>query len=244
VEQAVREAAAQRVYFQATQMQSALSEGPLCLPHWNIYTSAEPTLQVCFTDHVPPDEHFKRWFGSPSADDITSIQNTFKNMWDDGASTAATAISKMVLDRKDFGNHCDTDKWFAYTDPPSGRFHICPKTLALKQQSETQCADFDAAEHIYYPAARTISFVLLHEMTHFDAVADDRLGLIEDWGKGPRACFALDDEQKQTNANNYAFEAAVGLHFLVCFTSYAPWATNLFGTILSLIATFLPFRQF
>ena len=111
------------------------------------------------------NDHFKRWFGSPDADDVTAIQNTFKNMYDDAAGTAATAVSKMVLDRKDFGNNCDTKDWFAYTTPDTGRFHICPKTFDLKQQDGTTCADFDQAVYIYYPSARTISFVMLHEMT-------------------------------------------------------------------------------
>jgi len=155
---------------------------------------------------APDNVHFKRFFGTQDADDTKAIQNTMANMYDNTAGTATETIKKMVLERKDFGDHCVKDGWFAYTDAATGHFHMCPKAIALKQNSETECGDFkrDYIDN----TARTLSFVMLHEFTHYDFVADDRIGAIIDNAITSVNCFNLDDEDKLENAQSYAFNAA------------------------------------
>jgi len=132
-------------------------------------------------------------------------------MYDNTAGTATETIKGMVLERSDFGNHCVTDGWFAYTDAETGHFHMCPKAIATKQNSETQCTDF--ARDYIDNTARTLSFVMLHEFTHYDDVTDDRIGLMQDHAITSVNCFNLDDEDKLENAQSYAFNAAVSLSY-------------------------------
>ncbi|KAI4646937.1 hypothetical protein J4E93_005161 [Alternaria ventricosa] len=160
---------------------------------------------------APDNVHFKRFFGTQGAADTTAIQNTMANMYDNTANTATETIKKMVLDRKDFGDHCVKDGWFAYTDAPTGKFHICPKGIAMKQNSDVQCEDFKR-DWITF-TARTLPFAMLHEFTHYDSVTDDRIGLMEDHAQTSYDCFMLDEDEKQSNAQNYAFNAAVSFAF-------------------------------
>ncbi|KAI4952592.1 hypothetical protein J4E91_003064 [Alternaria rosae] len=56
----------------------------------------------------------------------------------------------------------------------------------------------------------TLSFVMVHEFSHYDFVAGDRTGGIIDMKNGITSvgCFNLDDEEKPNNAQSYAFNAA------------------------------------
>lgn len=164
--------------------------------------------------------HFKRFFGTQGADDITSIQKTMANMYDNTADSATDIIRGMVLERTDFNNRCEQEGWFAYTIPQTGHFHFCPKAFDLKQNSETECTDFkrDYIDN----TARTLSFVMVHEFSHYDFVADDRTGGIIDMENGITSvgCFNLDDEEKPNNAQNYAFNAAVSFGLPIIHTAY------------------------
>ena len=161
--------------------------------------------------------HFKRFFGKQDADDTEAIQKTMANMYDTTADSATETIKKMVLERSDFGDHCEKDGWFAYTTPTDGHFHLCPKAVALKQNSETECADFkrDYIDN----TARTLSFVMLHEFTHYDFVADDRIGGIIDNAITSVNCFNLDDDEKLNNAQSYAFNGAVSFRHSFMYTA-------------------------
>jgi hypothetical protein len=166
----------------------------------------------------------QRWFGVQD-DNPNEQEAVFKNMWDWDAGTATHQVSETICDREDFKGYC-ARSINAYMDPPTGRFHICPRGLDKPLNSEILCTDLDASCSL---KMRSLSMSLLHEMTHYEeigAAARGTMAIVDiEKGRGAHDCFKLDSDAKTDNAQNYAWFAGEAYWSMKCdktFTDPAP----------------------
>ena len=156
----------------------------------------------------------KRWYGD--SEPVSELEAVFAKMYDKDSGQPTTMVSEMVCDREDFDDACDENKT-AHTRPETERFHICPRGLGKKQNSEIKCTDLDSSCTV---KMRSLSMVLLHEMTHYDKIGEAAKASIpivdEKKGKGAYDWFTLGSSEKANNAQNYAWLAGEAYWGNVC----------------------------
>ncbi|KAF2420944.1 hypothetical protein EJ08DRAFT_738444 [Tothia fuscella] len=136
---------------------------------------------------------FKRWMGKPLKP--KEVAAVFANMWDSSAGTPTAKVAKMICDRDDFKKRCGAST-NAYTEE-NGEFHICQFGLDKPTNSEIKCGDLDES---CSAKMRSLSMTLLHEMTKgSEGIGDDAGGAYD--------CFKLKEDEKDLNAQNYAWFA-------------------------------------
>lgn len=114
---------------------------------------------------------FKRWFAEADAENVKNVLGQIVDMSDPAAPKMQPRMSDRVLERDDSADLCTRrgEDANGYTDPPSGKHHVCPAGLAKPNLATMVCADlgtrFRRGETNRFSSKkiRSLAGILLHE---------------------------------------------------------------------------------